>query len=410
MDVEIAARLCCFSRASARFLQIGSGGFLSQPAADHYAEDVSNRSNLPAIPAEALARRSRLQAALRRMEAVSPNREPACLQALRARIEALSPTDLEMAIEAIRDAGLAEEAAERVRSLRLESEHPQVAKALALRLAPLAAAAQQRRAARWQLDTRRTLIRFTFAKEAGVLEFDDGELHALFLQAFRLEGLDLALDLGKRPRPLLTSGLPLAAGIGSRGETMDAVLKREPSEDPAELMARLNLRLPEGLRIERWMALPGYATAPSELARLAYWIWSVDPGLRPRVEAGMAAFLQADSWPWERGPAKSGTPPDLRRVISGMQWVDDGLHFETLMGPHQALNPIKLLGAVFGLEPSDISGVVRAGVDLDPDPRLGQADRFEPKLKNMYEDAVLLGGGSNIVLVDEDDDEPTILG
>ena len=80
------------------------------------------------------------------------------------------------------------------------------------------------------------------------------------------------------------------------------------------------------------------------------------------------------------------------------------------MGPHLAVNPLKLLGAVLGLEPADITGLVRTGVDYDPDPRLGQADRFEPKLKNMYEDAVLLGGGSNIVLVDEDDDEPTILG
>jgi len=344
------------------------------------------------------------------MQMASPSREPACLQALLTLIEAPSPTDLETVLGAICAAGLAEEAGERVRSLRLESEHQQVARALALRLAPLAAAAQQRRAARWQLDTRRTLVRLTFAKEAGVLDFDDGELHTLFLEAFRLEGLDLALDLGKRPRPLLTIGLPLSAGIGSRGESMDAVLKREPSEDPAELMARLNLRLPVGLRIERWMTLPGYATAPFDLARLSHWIWSVDPGLRPRVEAGVAAFLQADSWPWERGPAKSGTPLDLRRVICGMQWDDDGLRFETLMGPHQALNPLKLLGAVFSLEPSSITGVVRTGVDFDPDPRLGQADRFEPKLKNMYEDAVLLGGGSNIVLVDEDDDEPTILG
>jgi len=49
-------------------------------------------------------------------------------------------------------------------------------------------------------------------------------------------------------------------------------------------------------------------------------------------------------------------------------------------------------------------------VDLKPDARVGQAERFEPKLKNMYEDAVLLGGGSNIVLVDEDDDEPIQLG
>ncbi len=380
------------------------------PAGHHYAEDVSNRPTPPVIPAAALARRGRLQSALERMETLGPNREPACLQALRTFIEGGAAADLEPVLAAVRAAGLAEEASERVRSLRPETENQEAAKTLALRLAPLAAAEQQRRAARWQLDTRRTLIRFTFAKETGALDFDDGDLHALFLQAFRLEGLLLALDLGKRPRPLLTSGLPLAAGLGSRCEPMDAVLKREPPEDSAELMTRLNGRLPEGLRIEQWMSLPGYATAPSELARLSRWTWKVDPGLRTRAEAGTAAFLQASTWPWERGPGKSETPLDLRRVIPDMRWTDAGLDFTTRMGPHLAVNPLKLLGAVLGLEPADITGLVRTGVDYDPDPRLGQADRFEPKLKNMYEDAVLLGGGSNIVLVDEDDDEPTILG
>ena len=128
------------------------------------------------------------------------------------------------------------------------------------------------------------------------------------------------------------------------------------------------------------------------------------------MEARVTTFLEASTWPWERGPAKAETPLDLRMVIPGMRWTDEGLHFDTCMGPHQAVNPLKLLGAVLGVEPSAITGLVRTGVDFDPDPRLGQADRFEPKLKNMYEDAVLLGGGSNIVLVDEDDDEPTILG
>ncbi|NWJ39727.1 MAG: DUF2344 domain-containing protein [Geothrix sp.] len=344
------------------------------------------------------------------MEAVAPSREPACLQALRALLSGPPTAAMDAMVEAISTAELAEEASERIRSLRPDAGNAEVAKALALRLAPLAAAAQQRRAARWQLDTRRTLIRFTYAKEPGALDYDDGDLHALFLQAFRLEGLGLALDLGKRPRPLLTVGLPLSAGIGSRGESMDAVLKREPAEDPTELMTRLNLRLPQGLRIDRWIPLPGYATAPSDLARLSHWVWRVDPALRAQLEAGVAIFLGASTWPWERGPAKSETPLDLRMILSGLQWTDEGLRFDTCMGPHQAVNPLKLLGAVLGLEPSDITGLVRTGVEFDPDPRLGQADRFEPKLKNMYEDAVLLGGGSNIVLVDEDDDEPTILG
>ncbi|MFN7957689.1 MAG: DUF2344 domain-containing protein [Holophagaceae bacterium] len=357
-----------------------------------------------------MARKLRLQAALRSMAALAPSREPACLQALQVLMTGASSLPMEELVGAIQKEGLVEEAEERLRCLQSDAEHRRRGRELAERLAPLAADAQRRRAARWQLDTRRTLIRFTYVKEGEALDYDDGDLHTLFLHAFRLEGLGLALDLGKRPRPLLSTGLPLSAGIGSRGETMDAVLKREPAEDPTGLMARLNLRLPGGLRIEQWAPLPGYATAVSDLARLSHWHWEVAADLRARLEAGVAAFLQAATWLWERGPGKFPEPLDLRALVAEMTWDGTGLCFTTGMGAHLAINPLKVLGAIFGLEPSAITGLVRTGVDLDPDPRLGQADRFEPKLKNMYEDAVLLGGGSNIVLVDEDDDEPIRLG
>jgi hypothetical protein len=63
-----------------------------------------------------------------------------------------------------------------------------------------------------------------------------------------------------------------------------------------------------------------------------------------------------------------------------------------------------------GANPADVTGLTRETLELRPDARLGQADRFTSKLKNIYEDAVLLGGGSNITLVDDDDDEPLHLG
>ena len=74
------------------------------------------------------------------------------------------------------------------------------------------------------------------------------------------------------------------------------------------------------------------------------------------------------------------------------------------------MNPLKALAGLLGWEPQDIQGLVREAIELAPDPRLGQAERFETKLRNLYEDAVPLSGGSHITLVDEDDDEPLRLG
>jgi radical SAM-linked protein len=321
-----------------------------------------------------------------------------------------SPPDLEVWIGALQAEDLVVEAWELCRALGRGAADKTALEALAARLAPLAAAAQRQRSARWQLDTRRVLIRFSYAKADGVLSFDEGDLHAIFLEAFRLEGLPLLLDLGKRPRPLLSVGLPLASGAGGLAESMDAVLKQEPEEDPAALMTRLNRRLPQGLRLHQWVSLPEYASPVSDLALLAHWRWEVPVDLGPPVGARASSFLEAGQWLWDRGSSHPGGPVDLRNLLSELRWENPTLFFSTRMGPFQAINPLKVLEAILGIELRHIAGLVRTGVDLKPDPRLGQADRFQPKLKNMYEDAVLLGAGSNIILVDEDDDEPIILG
>lgn len=377
---------------------------------DHYPEGVDIRPHFPVIPAEALARQGRLQAALQAMETVGPNLEPAALQCLRATIAGRSTLDQDSLIAMLINAELAEEAAELLRSCRQSAVDVEALGVLTSRITPLAAKSRQRRSASWHLDSRRALIRLQYAKEGAALGFDDGDLHVLFLQAFRLEGVRLALDLGKRPRPLLSTGLPLPSGVGGRSESMDAVLNKEPQKSPADLMARLNRRLPKGLRIHQWNPLPGYASGVGELAVLSHWRWEPPLEDRAQTEARVSAFGAVEAWPWNRGDSKAGVPLDLRHIVRDMRWEDGALCFSTRMGAFHALSPLKVVAVILDLDPTCIMGLVRTAVDIRPDARLDQAERFEPKLKNMYEDAVLLGGGSNIVLVDEDDDEPTILG
>jgi len=277
-------------------------------------------------------------------------------------------------------------------------------------LRPHAATALQRRAARWQLDTRRARVRLTFAKDGDATDFDEGDLHALFLQAFRLEGLGLVLDLGKRPRPLLSLGLPLPAGVEGKAEYFDVVLKQEPAGATSQVMARLNQRLPLGLRLLAWEGLANCASELTDLALRSHWRWDVLSSQREQIEMKAEAFLQAEAWPWDRGGTKAPAGLDLRRLVLDLEWRDGALCFATPMGLYQAINPVKMLAAIFDLEPMEIRGLVRTDLALNADGRIAQAERFEPKLKNMYEDAVLLGGGSNITLIEEEDEEPLRLG
>lgn len=344
------------------------------------------------------------------MDAVAPSLEPEVLRELRAAIaEGASPAP-EAVLPGLESAGLLEEAFELLRTAERDAPAAGSIGDLRRHLAPLARRSQQRRSALWQMDSRRTLIRMRYQKDGPALGFDDGDIRQLFLHAFRLEGLLLALDLGRRPRVLLGPGLPLPPGVGGRAELLDAVLRDTPPEAPQVLMERMNHRLPRGLRVLRWEALPPYAAPVGDLALLSRWRWEVRPADRAAVAARLAVFLAADSWPWARGGSKADEPLDLRPVVAEAEWDGGVLCFATRMGPLQALNPVKALMAIIPLERPSFDGLCRVETELKQDERLGQAERFEPRLKNMYEDAVLLGGSSNIVLVEEDDDEPIHLG
>lgn len=363
------------------------------------------------IPAEALARRARLAESLAWMETRGANLEPAPLQALREALREASPDPSSVIAAAVAE-GLAEEALELARTARRQGGGPARIGTFTAGLEPHAAKAMARREEGWQLDARRARVRLAFAKEGAALDFDDGDLHAIFLQAFRLEGIRLALDLGKRPRPLLRVEWPLPPGVGGLEEGLEAVLRAEPQDPPAAVLERLNARLPLGIRLHRWDILPSYASPLVELAEAFHWQWPCPPERLPGARARTEAFLAAPAWIWEKGGRVDGRkqvkPLDLRPLVSALRW-EGGLLRSTTRAEGTA-NPLRVHAAILGLDPADLTGLVRVCAELRPDPKLAQAERFEPKLKNIYEDAVLLGGGSNITLVDDEDDEPLRLG
>jgi len=100
---------------------------------------------------------------------------------------------------------------------------------------------------------------------------------------------------------------------------------------------------------------------------------------------------------------------DIRPLLDQCRWAEADLLFQTRIAPGEAANPRKLLAAILDLD-APVEGLARLSVELGEDPRLLQADKFQPKLHNMFEDAVLLDSGSNIRIVEDEDEEPIRLG
>jgi radical SAM-linked protein len=359
-----------------------------------YTETVSHDLHLQA----ARHRAEVLAAALKAAETAAPARLPASIAAL---AESGDPVP---ALEAIEEAGLAEEALDWVRA------HRRADAALRAKLEPLAAKAKARRASRIHLESDRVLARARYAKEKASLLFGTPELQTLFSEVLRLEGLPLELDLGKRPRPLVSCAPPLPFNITGECEWLEVQLRRGVVDEP-DLLERLNRRLPDGLRLLDWDEQPAWVSPVAELCETAQWRWPSD---EPDAHARVSTFLAAETFFLDKVGKVEGQKQDkrldLRPLVSGMGWEDDTLRFTTALRAAPALNPLKLLGAILGRAPGSIMGLRRTGFGMTEDARLQKGDRYTAKLKNMYEDAVLLGAASNITIVDEDDDEPLELG
>jgi radical SAM-linked protein len=274
-----------------------------------------------------------------------------------------------------------------------------------------AGVARARRQQREQVDADRCLLRIRYARGVALKDTLPPAFHALVLAWLREAGLRIAMSLERTPKPLLAFGPSLPLGAVSRDEYLDATLNAAP---PVDWLESANHRAPEGLRLLDAALLPPYAQTAMELARAAVWFWPCPAEPRGEAEARIAAFLAADRFEIEKGGKVDGRKTvkrvDVRGLVAAAAWEAGGLAFTTRLEHGEAMNPAKLLAGITGLEATTLAGLERRCLELADDPRLKQQDRYAPKLKNIFEDAVLLGAGGNIILVDEDDEEPLVLG
>ena len=280
------------------------------------------------------------------------------------------------------------------------------------RLKAAVARSRVRRMGLWQTDPRRRTLCLCFEVAGPSCLLHPPALVAQLAGALTGAGLSLAMGLEKVPRPAVHLGHPLPLEVPGRGEWADAVLT-EDGGPLLELPGRINAVAPEGLRVLHCAIVPNYASPVADLCARATWRWTCPPERLESAAARVAAFLATDHFEMEK-PGKTGGQKgvkrlEIRSMVEAMTWRGSGLEFRTRITSGQALNPRKLLGAILALEPAAIVPLERLQLHLAEDPRLEQADRFEPKLHNMFEDAVLLDSGSHIRIFDDDDDAPIVL-
>lgn len=305
---------------------------------------------------------------------------------------------------------LAEEALLRFRQGHFGPAFP----ALKAALEKAASLSRAKRASQWRLDSERTHVRLRYSRIHPLQGLNPAQTLTLLSHTLQEAGFPLALGLGKTPRPLVTLGHVLPVGTEGLEEWVDLVLQHRPEGEPQAWLKTLRKAAPEGLGFSLMEIVPPYATPVLELSKEAEWAWPCPEPLFEQAQARVAAFLAAESFELKKSGKADGAKAlksiEVRPLLKRAQWEGQTLLFTLRLAPGEALNARKLLGGILDLDPTKLEGMIRRRVVLAEDRRLQQAEKFESKLKNIYEDAVLLGEGSNLVIVDEDDDEPLVLG
>jgi len=221
--------------------------------------------------------------------------------------------------------------------------------------------------------------------------------HALagaLAQAFLAAGLPIAMGLEKSPRPVLALGHPLPLGVEGLQEWADATLKSPLAITDEAAASVLNHHLPQGVRILDLQEVPVISTPVLELCVVGRWSWPCPEPLRPHARERLEAFLAAETFTLEKsgkvGGQKTVKRVDVRDRVLEAGWEGPVLWLETRLSAGLALNPQKLLAALVGLPPAEVTSLIRESVRLAEDPKLADPYRYETKLSNLYEDAVLL--------------------
>lgn len=114
------------------------------------------------------------------------------------------------------------------------------------------------------------LVRVKYCKDRPIKYISHLNLAQVFTRALRRANIPVVISSGFNPRFRISFGPPLPLGISSTSEYLDIRLKKEVKVD--ELTERLNLALPEGLKILQVKTIPSSADSLVKIIDRASYI------------------------------------------------------------------------------------------------------------------------------------------
>jgi radical SAM-linked protein len=123
---------------------------------------------------------------------------------------------------------------------------------------------------RKELNNLEQLVRIKYCKDGPIKYISHLNLAQVFTRTLRRAGIPVVISNGFNPRFRVSFGPPLPLGISSTSEYLDIRIKEEIKVE--ELIKRLNLELPQGLKILQAKIIPSSADSLAKVIDRASYV------------------------------------------------------------------------------------------------------------------------------------------
>jgi radical SAM family uncharacterized protein/radical SAM-linked protein len=186
-------------------------------------------------------------------------------------------------------------------------------------------------------------VRFRFSKTGAMRFLSHLELLNIFIRAARRAGLPVRHSQGFHPHPKFSFASALSVGVESWAEYADLELSAVCGAE--QVMAGFNAALPEGIKILEACTIPWKSPSLSGIISAARYRVELPAGLGIALHAAVERFLARDTFLYTRDAKGKGVTVDLRRELSQLAVVENGLELVTGRGKAR-----EYLEAITGLD------------------------------------------------------------
>jgi radical SAM-linked protein len=193
-------------------------------------------------------------------------------------------------------------------------------------------------------------LAISYAKKGDARFFGHLEMVNIFLRAFMRTKISVEFSRGFHPMPRISFDDPLPIGMESVSEGF--YIMAAETENPENVVDKLNAHLPEGLRIQACRIVPPHFK-PVRHPSITYMVQTKDSLFDKNT---VEYFKKIHQFPIFREDRKKGrTEVDLKSVVLDMEWTGQNTLTMTLKNaPGLFIRPAEILKAIFNLSDEDI--------------------------------------------------------